>query len=279
MNSELDLKEVLRLINAFIKKTNETNLFNAIDISYKYIFEREKLNILDPNRYTFLNPLISILVVSYNSGNDLLELFKSINNQTYKNKEVILVENGDKTSKHYLEILKCPSQYISSENIGFAAANNLAFNNSNGSYLCLINPDTYLKEEVLEHLLNGHLYDQSVGVTVPKIVFMNRFIEFEISSKEIFHLNLNELDDSLIYKKYFIRVGKKINELKEQKIQSVHNKIVISLPIDQSKALIKITKVFKEQSFCIKINERITSNHEIITLQDNKTFLDINLLP
>lgn len=275
MNNELDLNEVFRLINAFIKKTNETNLFNAIDISYKYIFEREKLNISDPNRNNFSKPLVSLLVVSYNSGDELYELFESINNQTYKNIELILVENGEKNSKHYLENLQCPAKYVSSKNIGFAAANNLAFNNSNGSYFCLINPDTILKEDVIDQLLKGLLKDQSVVVTVPKIVFFKPFIDFEISSKENFHLNLNALEDTLIYKKYFIRYGTKLQKNNVRKILSLKNKIIISLPIDQSKPLLQVNKLFADQTFSFKFEGLTISDEEIYELEDSSSYLKI----
>ena len=115
-------KESIRLILAFKKKTREESLVSAIKIAFIYLFNRESLyrqntTYWEHKNHAFIEPLISILVISYNSGNDLSNLFNSINNQTYKNLEIILVENGTENSSKYLEVLKFPSQYIVSTNI------------------------------------------------------------------------------------------------------------------------------------------------------------------
>ena len=115
-------EELLRLIKAFIKKSDETSFLNAVKISYQYIIDKDSLYNLGlfdyPNFYgdkkkIFINPLVSILVVSYNSGDDLIELFDSINKQTYKNLELILVENGSQKSDVYLNNLEIPNKFIS----------------------------------------------------------------------------------------------------------------------------------------------------------------------
>ena len=151
-------EELLRLIKAFIKKSDETSFLNAVKISYQYIIDKDSLYNLGlfdyPNFYgdkkkIFINPLVSILVVSYNSGDDLIELFDSINKQTYKNLELILVENGSQKSDVYLNNLEIPNKFISSNNIGFASANNLALEHSKGSFVCLVNPDTVLEKNVI----------------------------------------------------------------------------------------------------------------------------------
>ena len=88
------VEEIFRLLKAFVIKTKETNLLNSIIISYIYLTNKESLyknslqayypNFNGSKEKIFLNPLVSILIVSYNSGEDLEELFESINKQTYK---------------------------------------------------------------------------------------------------------------------------------------------------------------------------------------------------
>ena len=126
--------KIRRLTLSFIKISKKEGLSRALFISRKYVFDRESLikeggvrdAIYHPD--LLLKPLVSILIVSYNSKEDLIPLFHSINKQTYRNLEIILVENGTQSSESCLNILEFPFKYIPSENIGFAAGNNLALN-------------------------------------------------------------------------------------------------------------------------------------------------------
>ena len=84
--------------------------------------------------------------------------------------ELILVGNGSQKSDVYLNNLEIPNKFISSNNIGFASANNLALEHSKGSFVCLVNLDTVL-EKCNEKLLLNIKFSQNVAVSVPKIVF------------------------------------------------------------------------------------------------------------
>jgi len=276
-------KEFIRLKKAFLRKTREENIIKASKIALLYIFRREKLND-NYSDFNYLNkdinlkPLISLLVVSYNSQDDLIELFDSINKQTYKNLEIILIENGDKSSDKLLKKLNYPYKYIASSNIGFAAANNIAFNHSKGDYICLINPDTVLNDNVIELLLFSLLSNNELAASVPKIVFYKKFIDIEVHSDQKFSLNLNKLSDSLNYKKFFIRYGQKYIKKKEQFVISSNDHIVVSIPVDQSKAIFNLNKSNKDQFFYYKINGSNLDNKKLIyeDLSENALNLIIN---
>ena len=246
-------RETKRLFWAFVEKKNKEGLKTAIQVSFKYIFNRQKL--IGDQQYSygdsdlFTNPLISILVISFNSGDDLKELFISLNRQTYRKLEIILVENGSESSEHYLQELNFPHKYISSSNIGFAAANNLAFDYSTGDYVCLVNPDTVLEKNVIEILLNDLLIDKGAVVSVPKILFYKKFITVEINSNKAFELDLKKLSDSLNYKKFFIKHGEKIINKLNKKVKSKLDQIVLYIPIDESKAILNLKKSSKNQFF------------------------------
>ena len=278
--------EISRLLKAFLIKTKETSLVNAIQISYLYVTNRDVLyqdsaendysNFIRSKKTIFLNPLVSLLIVSYNSGEDLEVLLESINKQTYKNLELILVENGTQNTEVYLENSKFPYKYVSSANIGFAAANNLAFEHSNGDYVCLINPDTILDPYVIEQLLKNLKIEKNIVASVPKIVFYHRFFNFEIISDIQFNIDVNALLNSLNYKKYFIKKGEKLNNEDDSIISSDKetNSIVLTLPIDQSKIHIKLRKALNNQIFSYNINNS-NKNNSIVSKKNETDFLNL----
>ena len=79
------LTKIKRLIKAFIKISKTESFSSAFFIARKYIFDRGSLIMeggIRPPLYhpdLLLQPLVSILIVSYNSKEDLIHLFNSIN--------------------------------------------------------------------------------------------------------------------------------------------------------------------------------------------------------
>lgn len=153
------------------------------------------------------NPLISIVVVSFNSGADLKILFPSIAAQTYRNFEVVLVENGDEDTRPLLDQFFERTHYLNCDNVGFAEANNVAVAASNGELLALVNPDTRLAPEALQSLLDALRYDESAAVAVPKINFFERFVRIELVGNAPFSVPREDLLRGLAYKKMFVRAG------------------------------------------------------------------------
>lgn len=96
------------------------------------------------------NPLISIVIPVYNGENYLKEAIESALAQTYKNKEIIVVNDGskddtDKIAKKFEGKIK----YIKKENGGVATALNLAIKNMNGEYFSwLSHDDLYLPNKL-----------------------------------------------------------------------------------------------------------------------------------
>ena len=105
------------------------------------------------------NPLISIVVVNYNSGEMLSKVMSALAIQTCLDFEVIVIDNHS-TDKSWqvAEQTDFPCYLIRlDENIGFAAANNLAIaNHIKGEWIFLLNPDAYPEPECLE-VINRHI--------------------------------------------------------------------------------------------------------------------------
>jgi len=104
-------------------------------------------------------PLISIIVPVYNIKEYIERCVKSIQDQTYRNLEIILVDDGssDGTEK-ILDKLAAGDERIKvfhKENGGSSTARNLAITKSTGEYLGFADSDDFLEPDMIELLYDG----------------------------------------------------------------------------------------------------------------------------
>lgn len=103
-----------------------------------------------------MNPLLTIIVVSYNTRDLTLACLKSLYEQT-KNIlfEVIVVDNNSIDGSALAIAKEFPQAKLTAlnENIGFAAANNLAAIGVTSKYILLLNPDTVALDRAIEKLV------------------------------------------------------------------------------------------------------------------------------
>ncbi len=120
---------------------------------------------------------ISVIVTAYNEEKYILECLKSIANQTYKNIEIILVNDGstDNTlliSQDYLKTVSLPYLIISEDNKGVSAARNIGLKHASGDYIKFLDGDDTLKENALEEMLKTALkYDAEVVKTSLNVMY------------------------------------------------------------------------------------------------------------
>ena len=96
------------------------------------------------------DPILSILVISYNSRSFLDECLLSIKRHISVPFEVVLVDNNssDGTPQYVRERYPWVRLIESAHNLGFAGGNNRAARESKGTYLLLLNCDTILLTDV-----------------------------------------------------------------------------------------------------------------------------------
>ena len=122
------------------------------------------------------SPLVYIILVNYNGCSDTVECIKSINEITYSNYKIVVVDNS--SSDNSEEIIKKIFPHITfmqtGKNLGFGGGNNVgikyALNNA-ADYVLLLNNDTSVKEDFLEHLVSTAEKDKKVGVVGGKIFY------------------------------------------------------------------------------------------------------------
>ncbi len=120
-------------------------------------------------------PLVSIISVNFNQGKVTHEFILSLERLTYKNIEVIIVDNGSKEdlSSQLDESYDIQSLNIitSKENLGFAGGNNLGIKEAKGEYLYFVNNDTELPSDSIQPILERFASDHSIGIISPKIKY------------------------------------------------------------------------------------------------------------
>ena len=101
---------------------------------------------------------ISVIVPIYNQKNYLAQCLDSIIGQTYKNLEIILVNDGstDESSLICDNYSKLDSRIkvFKQRNKGVSSARNLGITNVTGEYLVFIDPDDYIDKDYISYLSN-----------------------------------------------------------------------------------------------------------------------------
>lgn len=104
--------------------------------------------------------LVSIIVPIYNSEKHISKCIKSILSQTYKNFELILINDGSTdNSKKIIEQFKKKDdriKVINKENSGVADTRNLGIKNANGFYIMFIDNDDYIEQNYIETFINAN---------------------------------------------------------------------------------------------------------------------------
>jgi len=132
--------------------------------------ERSSLNTVHPQ------PLVSLISVNYNTTKDILEFVETIKLLSYKNIEVIIVDNGSKIPprKELLEAYPTLTYIQSDKNLGFAGGNNLGIEAAKGDYLFFLNSDTILFTDSLEPLIEYLENNPNVGMASPKVLYPDK---------------------------------------------------------------------------------------------------------
>lgn len=119
-------------------------------------------------------PFISIVTINYNGKKWLKDYFNSIKKQTYKNFEIIFVDNGSVDGS--VEFIKknYPKTVLieNSENYAIAKGNNIGIKRAKGDYILLLNNDVIVGKDYLLELVEGFEKLPQASIIQSKIVLM-----------------------------------------------------------------------------------------------------------
>ncbi len=156
----------------YFKSENKEKLRNVAKKIYKnkdYIedyhpdieFRKGYNKLLKSEKKLIPDKKISIIVPCYNSEKTIDRCLRALINQTYKNLEIICVDDGssDNTVKKLKEYSTKDKRikYIENKHGGASAARNTGIDNSTGDYVMFCDSDDYYTEDACESLLRDML--------------------------------------------------------------------------------------------------------------------------
>ena len=167
-----------------------------------------------------MDSLISIIVPVYNTENYLEKCLYSLVNQTYKNIEIIIIDDGspDNSMNIIQKFVLADNRVkvISQKNQGLSGARNTGMNNANGDYIMFIDSDDWIEIDTCEKAINAsEKYNADV-------VFWSYIKEFFDSQK----------DNYLFDKTEIIWSEKNINQLSRRMVGLVGDELANPQSID-----------------------------------------------
>lgn len=117
-------------------------------------------------------PTVSVIIVNYNGEALLADCLGSLSRQTYRDFEVVFVDNGsaDDSLARARELMPEAKFLPLSENTGFARGNNIGIREASGRYIVLLNNDTEADPHFLEALVACAEQHPAAGMVAPKIL-------------------------------------------------------------------------------------------------------------
>lgn len=103
-----------------------------------------------------MDDLITIIINVYNDEKHIKKCVESAINQTYKNLEILVIDDG--STDRSLDICKGFAderiKIITQRNMGLSLARNVGIENAKGEYLYFIDSDDFIEEDTIEYLYN-----------------------------------------------------------------------------------------------------------------------------
>ncbi|MBI5118079.1 glycosyltransferase family 2 protein [Candidatus Poribacteria bacterium] len=119
------------------------------------------------------DPLISVVIPNYNGEMCLPVCLNSLLEQSYRNLEIVVADNGSSDrSVHVLEA-NYPNVHLIklSVNRGFSAAVNAGIQRVLGEFVVILNNDTRAEREFIRELYNALRDEHSAAMAAPKMLF------------------------------------------------------------------------------------------------------------
>ena len=110
-------------------------------------------------------PIVSVIIPVYNVKPYLEESLESVINQTYKNLEIIVVDDGSNDGSEKICDEYAPKddriKIIHRKNGGLSVARNTGLDNMNGEYIAFLDSDDIYHPAMIQEMLLPLLYNKA----------------------------------------------------------------------------------------------------------------------
>lgn len=145
-------------------------------------------------------PLVSVIIPVFNTEKYLQKCVKSVQLQTYKNLEIILVNDGSTDRSgvlcNKLEIQDKRITVIHKNNGGLSSARNAGLKVSNGEYVVFLDSDDWIEKETIEFAY------ANMRITSADLVIWGYFADFEDPIQQVEHVDKHVLSGTCDYSDY-----------------------------------------------------------------------------
>jgi GT2 family glycosyltransferase len=118
--------------------------------------------------------LVSVVVINFNSGEHIFHCIDSLQKQSYRNWELIIVDNAstDGSSEAVRQLAASSGfQYEYSEkNLGSSRGNNLGILLSHGEFVLVMNADVFLDPSYMANCIAAFTRDSRIGTVIGKLI-------------------------------------------------------------------------------------------------------------
>jgi len=124
-------------------------------------------------------PLVAIIILNWNRREDTVACLTSLQNSSYPNCLIILVDNGssDGTANHIRNCFPTVHVLENGQNLGFAEGNNVGIRYAmarGARYLYLLNNDTIVDAQCIQHLADAGQAYPAAGALCPTVISMSQ---------------------------------------------------------------------------------------------------------
>lgn len=177
---------------------------------------------------------LSIIIVSWNVKNLLKKCLQSIYDQTTGlDFEIIVIDNASADGSAQMVLEKFPRVDLiaSTENLGFAKANNLGLEQAQGNFVCFMNPDMELVENSFKTMHDLMVNNKKTGLATCQLVYPDLERQNNIKNNPglcdqvLILLKLHHLIKPGCLKRY---LAKDFDYFKEQKVEQIMGAFVFA---------------------------------------------------
>ena len=160
-----------------------------------------------------LSPLVSVVIVNWNGLDDTKECLGYLKEQTYKNIEVIVVDNGSSDgSAEYLKNLRDTKLVQNPKNLGFTGGHIAGYQASSGDYVLLLNNDAIMDKDYIKQAVDTMLEDESIGALGGRAYLWDDDNKlFDRTNDFYAYQNVNSITAEGIFTKHDLGVKQSVN--------------------------------------------------------------------